>query len=98
MLAENAPAGDHSDTKLYNSPRRQQTPLTCRPQDANVARMGYVATQTVLRIPGGGIMGKLILSMLIGMTVMLVTTDDSKGSLRETVRAAALAVAEAVHK
>jgi hypothetical protein len=36
--------------------------------------------------------------MLIGMTVMLVTTDDSKGNLRETVRAAALAVAEAVHK
>lgn len=43
-------------------------------------------------------MGKLFLSMLIGAVVMLTTTDDSKGSLKESIRAAALAVAEAVHK
>lgn len=43
-------------------------------------------------------MGKLFLSMLIGAVVMLTTTDDSKGGLKETVRTAALAVADAVHK
>lgn len=43
-------------------------------------------------------MGKLLLSMLIGAVVMLTTTDDSKGSIKETVRLMALAVAEAVHK
>jgi hypothetical protein len=43
-------------------------------------------------------MGKLFLSMLIGAAVMLTATDDSKGSLKETVRSVALAVAEAVHK
>lgn len=43
-------------------------------------------------------MSKLFLSMLIGAIVMLVTTDDSKNGLKETLRTAALSVAEAVHK
>ena len=41
-------------------------------------------------------MGKLFLSMLIGACVMLVMTDDSKTGFKDTVRSAALAVAEAV--
>lgn len=43
-------------------------------------------------------MSKLFLSMLIGAIVMLVTTDDSKSGLKETVRTAAISLAEAVHK
>lgn len=43
-------------------------------------------------------MGKLFLSMLIGVIVMLVLNDDSRDGLRESLRSAALAVAEAVHK
>ena len=43
-------------------------------------------------------MSKLFLSMLIGAAVMLAVTDDSKSGLKNTVRTAALAVAEAVHK
>jgi len=43
-------------------------------------------------------MSKLFLSMLIGAAVMLAMNDDSKSGLRDTVRTAALTVAEAVHK
>lgn len=43
-------------------------------------------------------MGKLFLSMLIGAVVMLTITDDSKGGLKETIRTAALVVAQAVHQ
>lgn len=43
-------------------------------------------------------MSKLFLSMLIGAAVMLAMTDDSKSGLRDTVRKAALTVAEAAHK
>ena len=43
-------------------------------------------------------MSKLFLSMLIGAAVMLAVTDDSKSGLKDTVRTAALTVAETVHK
>jgi len=43
-------------------------------------------------------MGKLFLSMLIGAAVMLATTGESKNELKQSLRSAALAVAEAVQK
>jgi pyrroline-5-carboxylate reductase len=43
-------------------------------------------------------MSKLFLAMLIGAAVMLAMTDDSKSGLRDTVRSAALTVAEAAQK
>jgi hypothetical protein len=39
-------------------------------------------------------MGKLFLSMLIGMTAMLWVNDDSRDGWRESVRAAVSALAE----
>ncbi|MFC5301037.1 hypothetical protein [Azospira restricta] len=43
-------------------------------------------------------MGKLFLSMLIGAIVMLVVNDDARGGLRDSLRTAALALAEAVRQ
>jgi hypothetical protein len=93
MLAEVGSFAILALTKLYNSPRCKQTLLTCCPQHAN---RSVVAVRHPVR--GGDIMSKLFLSMLIGAIVMLITTDDSKNGLKETLRTAALSLAEAVHK
>jgi hypothetical protein len=43
-------------------------------------------------------MGKLFLSMMIGAAVILASNDETRGRLQDTLRAFALAVAEAVQR